>query len=64
MSAEERADVDRGIRTFSRRSEAQGLPAYSREDVLPPARYRLYRATVSEYFVLDPHDQRLPVSFE
>jgi hypothetical protein len=22
----------------------------------------LYRATVSEYFVLDPHDQRLPVS--
>jgi hypothetical protein len=25
-------------------------------------RARLYRATASEHFVLDPHDQRLPVS--
>ncbi len=60
--AEELADVDRGIRIFSRRSEAQGLPAWTREDVLPPARHRLYRATLSESFVLDPQDQRLPVS--
>jgi nitroimidazol reductase NimA-like FMN-containing flavoprotein (pyridoxamine 5'-phosphate oxidase superfamily) len=28
------------------------------------ARHRLYRATVSEHFVLDPQDQRLPVSLE
>jgi hypothetical protein len=27
-----------------------------------PARHRLYRATASEHFVLDPHDRRLPVS--
>jgi len=60
--AEELADVDRGIRIFSRRSEARGLPAWTREDVLPPARHRLYRATLSESFVLDPQDQRLPVS--
>ena len=60
--AEELSAVDEAIEVYSRRSEAQGLPAWTREDVLPPARHRLYRATVSEHFVLDPHDQRLPVS--
>jgi hypothetical protein len=49
---------------FSRHGEAQGLRAWSREDVVPPARHRLYRATVSEHFVLDPHDRRLPVRLE
>jgi nitroimidazol reductase NimA-like FMN-containing flavoprotein (pyridoxamine 5'-phosphate oxidase superfamily) len=60
--AEELTDVDGGIEVFSRRSEAQGMRAWTREDVVPPARHRLYRATASEQFVLDPHDQRLPVS--
>jgi nitroimidazol reductase NimA-like FMN-containing flavoprotein (pyridoxamine 5'-phosphate oxidase superfamily) len=60
--AEEIADVDDVIRIFSRHGEAQGLRAWTREDVVPPARHRLYRATVSEHFVLDPHDQRIPVS--
>jgi nitroimidazol reductase NimA-like FMN-containing flavoprotein (pyridoxamine 5'-phosphate oxidase superfamily) len=60
--AEELADVDEGIEIFSRRSVEQGLPVWTREDVLPPARHRLYRATASEVFVLDPHDQRIPVS--
>jgi nitroimidazol reductase NimA-like FMN-containing flavoprotein (pyridoxamine 5'-phosphate oxidase superfamily) len=60
--AEEIADVDDAIRIFSRHGEAQGLRAWTREDVVPPARHRLYRATVSEHFVLDPHDQRIPVS--
>jgi nitroimidazol reductase NimA-like FMN-containing flavoprotein (pyridoxamine 5'-phosphate oxidase superfamily) len=59
--AEELVDVGEGIDVFSRRSEEQGLRAWTREDVLPPARHRLYRATASEHFVLDPHDQRLPV---
>jgi nitroimidazol reductase NimA-like FMN-containing flavoprotein (pyridoxamine 5'-phosphate oxidase superfamily) len=59
--AEQVADVDDAIRIFSRHGEAQGLRAWTREDVLPPARHRLYRATVSEHFVLDPHDRRLPV---
>jgi nitroimidazol reductase NimA-like FMN-containing flavoprotein (pyridoxamine 5'-phosphate oxidase superfamily) len=57
-------DVDDGIAIYSRRSQAQGLPAWTRDDVQSPARHRLYRATASEHFVLDPHDQRLPVSFE
>jgi nitroimidazol reductase NimA-like FMN-containing flavoprotein (pyridoxamine 5'-phosphate oxidase superfamily) len=59
--AEELSDVDEEIRIYSRHGEAQGLRAWAREDVLPAARHRLYRATVSEHFVLDPHDQRIPV---
>jgi hypothetical protein len=59
--AEELVDVGEGIEVFSLRSEEQGLRAWTREDVLPPARHRLYRAIASEHFVLDPHDQRLPV---
>jgi len=62
--AEELVDGGEGIEVFSRRSEAQGMRAWTREDVLSPARHRLYRATASEHFVLDPHDQRLPVSVE
>ena len=57
-------DIDEGIEIFSRRSEEQNLPAWTREDVRPPARHRLYRAIASEQFVLDPHDQRLPVSLD
>jgi nitroimidazol reductase NimA-like FMN-containing flavoprotein (pyridoxamine 5'-phosphate oxidase superfamily) len=60
--AEELVDVDEGIEVFSRRSEAQGMRPWTRDDVVPPARHRLYRATVSEHFVLDPHDQRVQVS--
>jgi nitroimidazol reductase NimA-like FMN-containing flavoprotein (pyridoxamine 5'-phosphate oxidase superfamily) len=60
--AEELVDVDEGIEIFSRRGEDQGLRRWTRDDVLPPARHRLYRATASEQFVLDPHDQRIPVS--
>jgi uncharacterized protein YhbP (UPF0306 family) len=54
-------DVERGIRIFSRRSEAQGAGAWTADDVRPPARHRLYRATASEHFVLGPQDQRTPV---
>lgn len=61
--AEELAEVDDAIAIFSRRSEAQGLPAWTRENLIPPARHRMYRATASEHFVLDGLDRRLPVSF-
>ena len=61
--AEELEDVDEGIAIFTERSVAQGFPPWTREDVLPPARHRLYRATIRERFVLDPHDRRLPVTF-
>ena len=60
--AEELLDVDDGIEVFSRTSEAQGMRSWTREDVRPPARHRLYRATASDQFVLDPRDKRVPVS--
>ena len=59
--ADELSDVDEGIQIYSRHGEAQGLRAWTRDDVVHPARRRLYRATASEQFVLDPHDERLPV---
>jgi nitroimidazol reductase NimA-like FMN-containing flavoprotein (pyridoxamine 5'-phosphate oxidase superfamily) len=59
---EEVEDVDAGVETFSRRSVEQGLRPWTRDEVVSPAQFRLYRATPSECFVLDPHDQRLPVS--
>lgn len=60
-TAEQLEDVEEGIEVFSRHGEAQGLKRWTRDDVVPPARHRLYRATVTERFVLDPHDQRHPV---
>jgi pyridoxamine 5'-phosphate oxidase-like protein len=48
------AGLDRGIDIFSRMSQAHGGPPWTREDVLPPAPYRLYRAIASEHSVLDP----------
>jgi nitroimidazol reductase NimA-like FMN-containing flavoprotein (pyridoxamine 5'-phosphate oxidase superfamily) len=62
--AEELVDVEEAIEIFSRRGEAQGLRAWTPDDVRAPARHRLYRATASEQFVLDPHDRRLPVSLD
>jgi pyridoxine/pyridoxamine 5'-phosphate oxidase len=55
-------ELGKGIDIFSCRSEAQGLPAWTSEDVRPPARRRLYRATASEHFVLGAGDERIPVS--
>jgi hypothetical protein len=58
-------ELDRGIEIFSRRSEAQGGRAWTREDVLPTAPIRLFRARVSEHSMLDPAaspDRRTPVT--
>jgi len=59
--AEELEHVDEGLEAFNRRSEAQGLRAWSRAEVAPPGGFRLYRAIATEQFVLDDHDARLPV---
>ena len=56
------ADLDRGIAIFSDRSDAHGAGEWNVEDVRPPARHRLYRATASEHWVLGPQDRRVPVS--
>jgi len=58
------ADLERGIEIFSRVSRSHGAKPWTLDDVRPPAPYRLYRARVSEHWVLDPEshpDQRTPV---
>lgn len=58
------AELDRGIDIFSRRSLAHGGLEWPLADVQPPAPYRLYRATASEHWVLDPEshpNRRTPV---
>jgi nitroimidazol reductase NimA-like FMN-containing flavoprotein (pyridoxamine 5'-phosphate oxidase superfamily) len=57
------ADLESGIRAYSRRSAGQGLPAWAADDVTPPAEHRLYRAVASEISVLRPGgvDVRIPV---
>jgi nitroimidazol reductase NimA-like FMN-containing flavoprotein (pyridoxamine 5'-phosphate oxidase superfamily) len=50
-----------GIAAFSRKSEVDGLPAWSRDDVEGPAKHRFYRAVAAEHFILGAGDQRIPV---
>jgi pyridoxine/pyridoxamine 5'-phosphate oxidase len=54
-------EVERGVELFTGRSEAQGLRAWTRADVEPPAPLRLYRATASEHFLLTTGDRRVAV---
>ena len=48
------AELERGIEIFSRRSLEHGAREWTAEDVRPPTAIRLYRATASEHFVVDP----------
>jgi Pyridoxamine 5'-phosphate oxidase len=50
------ADLERGIEVFSGRSVEHGQREWSPRDVQPPAFHRLYRATASERWILDPGD--------
>jgi nitroimidazol reductase NimA-like FMN-containing flavoprotein (pyridoxamine 5'-phosphate oxidase superfamily) len=54
-------ELESGIGIFSRKSESDGLPAYSRENVEGPAPLRLYRAVTAEHFALDEGSRRVPV---
>jgi hypothetical protein len=58
------ADLERGIGVFSSVSLSHGERPWTLEDVREPASLRLYRARVSEHWVLDPErrpDQRTRV---
>ena len=55
-------DLDRGLAIYSRRSTEHGAREWTREDVTPPSRLRLYRAVASEHSVLGPQDRRIPVT--
>lgn len=49
------ADLEHDVAFFDAASQAQGLSRrWALKDMLSPAPYRLYRATVSQHWVLDP----------
>lgn len=48
-------ELEAGAQLFGRASRAQGLTReWTLGDMRPPAPYRLYRASVSQHWVLDP----------
>lgn len=55
-------ELEHGIATFSLRSKAQGGVTWSVSDITGDAQHRLYRARAASHFLLDEHDQRIPVS--
>ena len=55
-------ELDRGMAVFAREDAAQGLPLWTLADVTAPAKHRLYRATVTERWVLGPRDERVPLA--
>ena len=60
------AELERDVAFFDTASQAQGLARrWGLEDMLAPAPYRLYRATVSQHWVLNPDsgpDDRVEVT--
>jgi pyridoxine/pyridoxamine 5'-phosphate oxidase len=55
------AELEGAVTIYSRRSVEVGAAAWTLEDVTPPARFRLYRASASAAYVLGPRDQRVPI---
>jgi hypothetical protein len=51
-----------GFDVFARESEAQGLWVTKAEDVIAPAKHRLYRAVAGEQTMLGPGDARIPLA--
>jgi predicted pyridoxine 5'-phosphate oxidase superfamily flavin-nucleotide-binding protein len=51
-----------GFAVFARESEAQGLWVTGAEDVVAPAKHRLYRAVATEQTMLGPGDERIPLA--
>ncbi len=49
------------IEIYSKRSVSHGGGEWTEEDVRPPSRHRLFRATAEAIYVLDEHDHRVEV---
>ena len=58
------AELDAGIDVYNGPGAARGALVVARADLEAPAPYRLYRATASQHYTLDPdgHDLRVPVT--
>ncbi|MEP7356121.1 MAG: pyridoxamine 5'-phosphate oxidase family protein [Anaerolineales bacterium] len=52
------AGLERGLDVYSRSASAHGGRAFTLAEMRPPARLRLYRATASEHWILDPDPSR------
>jgi hypothetical protein len=63
-AAEVESPVDDAIAVFSRRSVERGGDPWGAADVTGDVQFRLFRASVVEAFVLDGHDQRVPVRLD
>jgi nitroimidazol reductase NimA-like FMN-containing flavoprotein (pyridoxamine 5'-phosphate oxidase superfamily) len=63
-TAVEVKEIDTALDVFNARSEERGLRVWSREEVVAAGEFRLYRAAISELFVLDDRDGRQPVHLE
>ena len=54
-----------GIEVFSRRSQGDGGGPFEMADIATPGGLRLYRASVTRHYMLDPNagrDERIPVA--
>jgi nitroimidazol reductase NimA-like FMN-containing flavoprotein (pyridoxamine 5'-phosphate oxidase superfamily) len=60
------AELERAVEVFSRRGQEHGGRPWTVADVQPPAPHRLYRASATQYWMLDkaakPGDRRTPVT--
>jgi nitroimidazol reductase NimA-like FMN-containing flavoprotein (pyridoxamine 5'-phosphate oxidase superfamily) len=56
------ADLDRGLGILATTLKAQGLPDWSRANLLPPAKHRFYRAIAVEHILLTANDERIRVA--
>ncbi|MFB9318068.1 pyridoxamine 5'-phosphate oxidase family protein [Cryptosporangium minutisporangium] len=58
------AELDAGVEVYNRPAAERGVTRLERSDVEGSAPYRLYRATATQHFTLDPNgrDLRVPVA--
>ena len=59
LTGDERVEA---LEVYSRRSRSHGGREWTVADVEAPAALRLYRARASDQYLLDEHDDRVPVS--
>ncbi len=55
-------ETGEGIEIFSARSVSHGGDEVTEDDVRPPSRHRLFRASAEAVYVLDEHDHRIDIT--
>ena len=57
--------IDEGMEIYARKLVSEGLDEWSRDEVTPPRRLRLYEAIATAHFILaDSTDERLSVTMD